>query len=308
MKLTLVVATTLAVLPIASALHLPRATTTTTKTSSTKTSSTKTSTTKTSTTKTSTTKTSTTKTSTVATFTSVPSGITTAIPASAGYTALATASIIPSGGVFDGHFVKYDRAGSPGDCQGQAETGEAEAVFILEPGATIRNVIIGPAQAEGIHCRGPCTVENVWWEDVCEDAITIKQTGANDVSSITGGGAFGAQDKIVQHNGAGNVTIQNFFAANFGKLYRSCGNCSTSYERHVVVKNVALTGGSAGVGINSNFGDKATLSDVCITTKPTFNNLCCWYEGTVPGEEPEKLGCGPNGLICNYQASDVKTC
>ncbi|KAJ8519179.1 hypothetical protein ONZ45_g3833 [Pleurotus djamor] len=92
--------------------------------------------------------------------------------------------------------VKFDRAGSSGDCQEQTETGERDAVFILQPGASISNVIIGSRQAEGIHCRGPCTVTNVWWEDVCEDAITIKQTGANDVSIINGGGAFNAADKI----------------------------------------------------------------------------------------------------------------
>jgi hypothetical protein len=39
-------------------------------------------------------------------------------------------------------------------CQGQSETGESDAMFILEDGATISNVLIGPGQAEGIHCRG----------------------------------------------------------------------------------------------------------------------------------------------------------
>ncbi|KAG8922138.1 hypothetical protein FRC00_007795 [Tulasnella sp. 408] len=222
--------------------------TTSTKTSTTKSSSTKTSTTKT--TKSSTTKSSTTKTTkTTTTVGPPPTGVTTTLPASSGYTALPTASVIT--GSFNGGMVRYDRAGSPGDCQGQKETGEAEAVFILESGATIENVIIGAAQSEGIHCRGPCTVKNVWWEDVCEDAITIKQTGANDVSYIIGGGAFHAEDKIVQHNGAGTVSISKFYANDFGKLYRSCGNCSTSYARHVIIDGIALIAGSSGVGINS---------------------------------------------------------
>lgn len=39
-------------------------------------------------------------------------------------------------------------------CAEQDETGEAEAMFILEDGATLSNVIIGPNQAEGVHCRG----------------------------------------------------------------------------------------------------------------------------------------------------------
>jgi hypothetical protein len=39
-------------------------------------------------------------------------------------------------------------------CQGQTETGEDDAMFVLEDGATLSNVIIGPNQAEGVHCKG----------------------------------------------------------------------------------------------------------------------------------------------------------
>ncbi|PFH53605.1 polysaccharide lyase family 3 protein [Amanita thiersii Skay4041] len=235
-----------------------------------------------------------------------PTGITTTLPASAGYVALPTASVIS--GSFDGRMVKYDRQGSSGACQEQSETGEEDAVFILQPGASISNVIIGKDQAEGIHCRGPCTVTNVWWEDVCEDAITIKQTGANDVSTIIGGGAFNAEDKIVQHNGAGRVSISNFFASSFGKLYRACGNCATSYERHVTVNNVCLHGGSEGVGINSNWGDTAILSNIKTNGKPSDASVCCTYQGVPKGSEPPKIGCGDGYSACSYSESAVGSC
>lgn len=39
-------------------------------------------------------------------------------------------------------------------CQDQTETGEDDAIFVLEDGATLSNVIIGPGQAEGVHCLG----------------------------------------------------------------------------------------------------------------------------------------------------------
>ena len=77
-----------------------------------------------------------------------------------------TASLIAPNGVFDGGMKMYDRAGSAGDCKGQTEQEEDAAVFILDSGATLKNVIIGARQAEGVHCRGPCTLENVWWDDV----------------------------------------------------------------------------------------------------------------------------------------------
>lgn len=68
-------------------------------------------------------------------------------------------------GVFDGGLKTYGRGKS---CTGQAEGGDADAVFILENGATLKNAIIGKDQIEGVHCKGACTIENVWWVDVCE--------------------------------------------------------------------------------------------------------------------------------------------
>jgi hypothetical protein len=54
------------------------------------------------------------------------------------------------------------------DCDTDADTGSDSAVFILSEGATISNVIIGTRQLEGIHCKGACTLKNVWFRDVCE--------------------------------------------------------------------------------------------------------------------------------------------
>ena len=104
--------------------------------------------------------------------------------------------------------------------------GDADAVFLLRSGATLRNVIIGKNQAEGVHCDGPCTLEFVWFEDVCEDAITVKNDKAGQETWIIGGGAYHASDKVVQHNGCGTVNIINFYVEDYGKLYRSCGNVS----------------------------------------------------------------------------------
>ena len=104
--------------------------------------------------------------------------------------------------------------------------GEKDAVFVLEKGATLRNVIIGKNQAEGVHCKGGCTLEFVWWEDVCEDALTVKDDKAGAQTWVIGGGAYHGSDKIIQHNGCGTVNVINFYVENYGKLYRSCGNVS----------------------------------------------------------------------------------
>ena len=47
---------------------------------------------------------------------------------------------------------QYDRGS--GACSGQNEGGEKDTVFVLEDGATLRNVIIGKNQAEGVYCLG----------------------------------------------------------------------------------------------------------------------------------------------------------
>lgn len=47
---------------------------------------------------------------------------------------------IAAGESFDGGYVMYDRGV---DCTGQEEGGSSDAVFILESGASLSNVIIG---------------------------------------------------------------------------------------------------------------------------------------------------------------------
>ena len=121
---------------------------------------------------------------------------------------------------FDGGLVRFGRGVS---CS-SGEGGDSDAVFIVADGGSLSNVIIGADQIEGVHCLGACTITNVWWEAVCEDALSFKGNGDGTVS---GGGAKAAKDKVVQHNGVGTISISGFYVEDFGKLYRSCGNCKT---------------------------------------------------------------------------------
>lgn len=71
---------------------------------------------------------------------------------------LEEAMYILPGQVFDGKMKRYER--TEGSCNEQAEGTDADAVFNLMAGATIRNVIIGKNQAEGVHALGDAWVEN----------------------------------------------------------------------------------------------------------------------------------------------------
>jgi hypothetical protein len=144
--------------------------------------------------------------------------------------ALPEASVIPKNTVRNLGYQEFDR----GMKCAEGDTGSKNAVFVLEDGATLENVIIGANALEGVHCKGKCTVRNVWFRDVCEDAVSA--LGNGDVL-IVGGGAQNADDKVVQHNGSGRVTIRDYTVINVGKVYRACGDCkfltpsspSTSY-------------------------------------------------------------------------------
>jgi pectate lyase len=212
--------------------------------------------------------------------------------------------VVAAGTVYDGKMQTFDR--SDITCQGQKEGGAKQAMFLVEAGATLKNVIIGKNQMEGVHCDShDCTIENVWWSDVCEDALTIKGGSASSVSKVIGGGARNADDKVIQHNGLGKVTIDGFFADTFGKLYRSCGTCGNK-QRTVEVSNVLARNPKVSlVTVNSNFGDKATLKNIFIeSTKPKVV-VCARSVGTTNGAEPGKSGDGADGVTCNYAANDI---
>ncbi|KAL1795350.1 hypothetical protein ACET3X_007166 [Alternaria dauci] len=172
---------------------------------------------------------------------------------------------------------EFDR-GQP--CDSDEDTGSNNAVFILQDGATLSNVIIGANALEGVHCMGTCTLLNVWFRDVCEDAVSVLGTGD---ATIIGGGAAEAKDKVIQHNGRGTVTIKDYTIVNAGKLYRSCGDCTDNSKkspRKVIVENVKAYGVTSDlIGINSNFGDSATISGSCGSTK----NVCAEYKGVDKG-------------------------
>ncbi|KAH9120397.1 hypothetical protein AeMF1_007425 [Aphanomyces euteiches] len=224
-------------------------------------------------------------------------------PTSLGNVKYSAPYVVKAGTVFDGQMKTYERSNVA--CTGQFEGGKDTAVFLVEPGATLKNVIIGKNQAEGVHCEShDCTIQNVWWDDVCEDALTIKGGSASSVTKVIGGGARSAEDKIIQHNGAGTVSIEGFYAQDFGKLYRSCGACKTQYQRKVTVTNVyAVNPKVTLVGVNKNYNDQAKFSNIKIKSSKT-PKVCTYFQGGTSGE-PKELGNGILSPTCQYAASDI---
>ena len=202
---------------------------------------------------------------------------------------------VPKSGL-DGGMKRYCCIGTGGQSESQ------DPMFELEDGAVLKNVIIGSPAGDGVHCKGRCTLQNVWWEDVGEDAATFRAT--NGDSYVIGGGARSASDKTFQHNGSGTVHITGFYAKNIGKLYRGCGNCSTSHTRHVQIENVLLDGAGYVAGINSNWGDTATFRNVTLING-SKTVVCGKYQGVAKGSEPKYLGSGINDSNCRFTSADI---
>jgi hypothetical protein len=204
-------------------------------------------------------------------------------------------------GTFDGGGKQYYGIGDGSQSESQP------AMFEIANGGTVKNVIIGTPAGDGIHCLGTCLINNVWWQDVGEDAATQKGKIAGQVMTIDGGGAQKASDKVFQHNGPGSMVIKNFVVKDFGKLYRSCGNCSTQYNRSVTLSNVlVIAPGKTLVGINTNYGDKATISGVTIQGDSSKKiHVCAKYVGNSKGAEPPSPTYGSDSTYCLYSSSSV---
>jgi hypothetical protein len=120
----------------------------------------------------------------------------------------------------------YDGRGETLTASGMGDGSQDEGqrpIFLLAPGASVKNVTITAPGVEGIHMMGDNVVENVVWVDVGEDAASMRSYFPGGDILISGGSATSATDKTFQFNVPANVTIQNFTATDIGKLVRQNG-------------------------------------------------------------------------------------
>ena len=131
-------------------------------------------------------------------------------------TVIVRATIVVTNTAFDGGCTRYVAGPELGD---GSQNESQKPVFRVINGM-LRNVVLGAPAADGIHTEGNVTLSNITWQDVGEDAMTIKKSG---IVTIDGGRAFNADDKIFQINAASTFTVRNFIASNGGKFIRQNG-------------------------------------------------------------------------------------
>lgn len=213
---------------------------------------------------------------------------------------LTATRVVAAGEVFDGLNKRYNLSGG-GQGEGQPP------LFDVQEGGVVRNVIIGAAAADGIHCKGNCTIDHVWWEDIGEDAATAMGP-AGTIMNITCGSAVNGSDKTFQFNGRGEMHISKFYVEKSGKLARTCGDCTNNGgPRKLVINDVITRDVSTIVGINTNFGDIAIIRNLTLSNSGTSKTkICQVYKGVVKGSgSSSALGVEFDTANCDVRPADV---
>ena len=121
-------------------------------------------------------------------------------------------------GTFDGGCQRYTAGSALGD--GSQSEGQ-DPIFRVENGATLRNVVIGNNGADGIHVYNGGVLDNIYWMNVGEDAMTIKSSGTVTVRNIEG---YDSDDKFFQINAASTLNVSNCIIHRAGKALRQNGD------------------------------------------------------------------------------------
>jgi hypothetical protein len=172
---------------------------------------------------------------------------------SVGSTTTVSTTIRVNGGVYDGQCRRFRAGGALGD---GSQSESQQPIFRLENGATLRNVVLGAPAADGVHTYGNATLENITWEDVGEDAMTIKSGGT---VTLNGGSARAASDKIFQINAASTFRISNFRATDAGKMIRQNGG--TTYAVNVFIDRCDISNMDEAIFRTDSSSSRVTMTN-----------------------------------------------
>lgn len=142
-------------------------------------------------------------------------------------TVLRETIVVRAGERYDGQGGRFIAGPELGD---GSQSEDQSPLFELEPGASLRGVVLGAPAADGIHTFGDATLENIVWEDIGEDALTIKQRGT---VVLRGGSAENGDDKVFQINAESTFRVYDFRARGAGKFIRQNGGTGFKVDVHI---------------------------------------------------------------------------
>lgn len=139
--------------------------------------------------------------------------------------------------------------GDGGQSEGQ------KPLFAIQNGGSLSNANIGDNGADGIHTFGNASLNNVNYENVGEDAITVKKSGDVSVTNCT---FSGASDKVIQVNADCNLKVDACKANGFQTFIRTNGG--KQITANIDMTNCELDNGRRAVYTDSK-NVVANLSD-----------------------------------------------
>ena len=233
---------------------------------------------------------------------------------------------------------------SGGWCEGDSDS---QGAIITLRNATIKNAKFAQGKAgKGIFCEsGTCNVENVVFDEVCEDAastrkdgVTLNIKGSTFKNTLSNAQAYGKKpDKFIQVNQKNvkvNISDSEFHIVDAtsstpdkitsaaGKVVRTCGNCSDNAgPRTITMSNVKVYGKIESiVGVNSKYRDQSSSMRDTVTIKnlkiqnysisgdKSSPPVCVEYEGLDKKKhsgDSPKLGQAWETASCIVKKSDV---
>ncbi|CEG47028.1 RxLR-like protein [Plasmopara halstedii] len=217
-------------------------------------------------------------------------------PLSMGVVALLSPRTVRPDTPFDGGMRTFKRSNVA--YQSGVKMRRADAVFVVQAGGTLSNVII--AGGGGVYCETHnCALVNVWFKDSVQGALHINS--GTGITTVTGGGARNVARRIIFGQASGTVVISGgFYMINSGRLFESCGTCGP-VKRAVVVDGVVnINPTSELIRMNANYNDRGTISKARISTPMTNYPVCLAFNG---GAIPTMLGNGAS--VCAYANAAV---
>jgi len=149
---------------------------------------------------------------------------------------------VPPNSVYDGRGEKLtaDSAMLRCDTSEGEQAEDQRPYFVLAKGATLKNVTITYPGCEGVHMLGDNVLDNVRWEDVGEDAASVRSYFPGGRITILNSEAHKAKDKTFQFNAPCDVRIERFTGSDMGKLVRQNGG--EEFELKIDLNTVQVTG------------------------------------------------------------------
>lgn len=156
-----------------------------------------------------------------------------------------------SGQTFDGRGKSYVAGKSLGD--GSQAEGQ-KPLFRLEAGATLKDLVIEGPAADGVHVHlargeGTATVERVIWEDVGEDALTVKD-GRGTVEILRCSFADAA-DKTIQLSDSVRCLVR-VKGCKFKRVAKALRSGNARIEQRFVMEGGRIEDADIGAHVENN--------------------------------------------------------